>query len=341
MNPSVEEGFFVQVAVTNRCNLSCRHCYREVRKPYPSEFTTEELVGLFHQIRSLAQYLGRSPHLVLSGGEPLTRHDVGLLIQVAESMGIAADLNTNATLIEKEMAMALRQWGLNTVQVSLDGPSPEPHDAIRGPTNFHRAVSGIRHLLNQGMEVMIKVTLMPDHNTDQIPAFYSLANELGVQVLSFARLLPLGPGAKLSRWTPESYQEVLEAMGREAMKSPRTRTEIRDAGFNRAFSLNYPHLFQSEEGISFLAIDAEGTVLAGRRAPVVVGNVREHSLESIWQHPILQALRERQIKGKCATCELFEVCGGGSRAAAFAETGDILAPDPHCWYEPSRDKLPQ
>lgn len=329
-----EEGFFAQVAVTNRCNLSCLHCYRDLRKPFANELSTSELVDLLQQIRTHAVRLGRSPHVVFSGGEPLTRPDVGLLIQVAESLGISANLNTNATLIDADMARALYDWRVRAVQVSLDGPTPESHDQVRGRGNFSRAVMGITHLRKQGIEVMIKVTLMPGTNAHLLPEFYALAQRLDVQILSFARLIPIGPGAKLQRWTSESYRQALETISREAFLSLNLKTEIRDAGFDRAFALRYPHVFQSEEGLSFMAFDADGTAYAGRRTPIVLGNIREQSLGTLWEHPVLVALRERKIQGKCSHCELFDVCGGGSRAAAYGETGDYLAPDPHCWYEP-------
>lgn len=332
-----EDGFFAQVAVTNRCNLSCLHCYRDLRKPFANELSTSELIDLLQQIQALATRLDRSPHVVLSGGEPLTRPDIGLLVQVAESMGISANLNTNATLIDPQMAKALFDWGICVVQVSLDGPTPESHDHVRGRGNFARAVAGISHLRNQGIEVMVKVTLMPGTNTHLLPEFYALAQRLGVQVLSFARLIPIGPGAKLQRWTPESYRCTLETLSREASTSQGPRTEIRDAGFDRAFSLRYPHVFHSEEGVSFMAFDADGTAYAGRRTPIVLGNIRDTDLATLWEHPVLLALRARKIKGKCAHCEIFEACGGGSRAAAYGETGDYLAPDPHCWYEPGLD----
>lgn len=329
-----EDGFFAQVAVTNRCNLSCLHCYRDLRKPFANELSTGELTDLLQQIQAHAARLGRSPHVVFSGGEPLTRPDIGLLVQVAESMGISANLNTNATLIDPHMAKALFDWGIRVVQVSLDGPTPESHDHVRGRGNFERAVAGISHLRNQGIEVMVKVTLMPGTNTHLLAEFYALAQRLGVQVLSFARLIPIGPGAKLQRWTPQSYRSTLETLSREASASQGVRTEIRDAGFDRAFALRYPHVFHSEEGISFMAFDADGTAYAGRRTPIALGNIRDTDLVTLWEHPVLMALRAREINGKCSHCELYEACGGGSRAAAYGATGDYLAPDPHCWYEP-------
>ncbi|MNX89591.1 Cyclic pyranopterin monophosphate synthase 1 [compost metagenome] len=336
MEPAPDREFFVQISVTNRCNLSCRHCYRDVRTAFPDEYSTEELIGILHQVRDLAARLGREPNVLFSGGEPLSRPDLGLLVRVAQSLGIVTHLNTNGTLITPEMAAALKAWGILGVQVSLDGPTPETHDRIRGRGNFERALSGVRNLRAEGIEVMFKVTLMPGVNDTAIAPFYALANREGVRVLSFARLIAIGPGARLRQLTGAEYRAALDAISQEAAQSPFTRTEIRDAGFDRAFSLSYPHVFHSEEGISFMALDADGTAYAGRRTPIVLGNVRESSLEALWAHPVLEELRTRRITGKCAGCELFEVCGGGSRAAAYGTTGDYMAPDPHCWYEPGQ-----
>lgn len=334
MESAPDQKFFVQISVTNRCNLSCRHCYRDVRTAFPDEYSTEELIGVLHQVRDLAARLEREPNVLFSGGEPLSRPDLGLLIRVAQSLGIVTHLNTNGTLITPEMAAALKGWGILGVQVSLDGPTPETHDRIRGRGNFERALTGVRNLLTEGIEVMFKVTLMPGVNDAAIPRFYTLANREGVHVLSFARLIAIGPGARLRQLTGTEYRAALDAIAIEAARSPFTKTEIRDAGFDRAFTLDYPHIFHSEEGISFMALDADGTAYAGRRTPIVLGNIRESCLEALWAHPILEELRTRQITGKCANCELFAVCGGGARAAAYGTTGDYMAPDPHCWYEP-------
>ncbi|HEY9854691.1 MAG TPA: radical SAM protein [Stenomitos sp.] len=336
MGVSYDREFCVQISVTNHCNLSCRHCYRDVRKAFSDEFSTAELIDLLHQVRDLAHALEREPNVVFSGGEPLSRPDLGLLVRVARSLGIQTHVNTNGTLVTAELASALREWGILAVQVSLDGPTPESHDRIRGRGNFERTLQGVRHLLAEGIEVMYKVTLMPGVNQHLIPEFYALANREGVHVLSFARLIAIGPGARLQQMTMREYRETLEAIASEAHRSAFTRTEIRDAGFDRAFSLDYGQNFQSEEGLSFMAIDANGTAYAGRRTPLELGNWRDSSLAELWEHPILQELRSRRITGKCQGCELFEVCGGGSRAAAYGATGDYMAPDPHCWYEPGQ-----
>lgn len=336
MTVSYDREFCVQISVTNSCNLSCRHCYRDVRKAFSDEFSTAELIELFHQVRAMAEALGREPSIILSGGEPLQRPDLGLLVQVARSLGIDPHVNTNGTLVTADLAAALRDWGILAVQVSLDGPTPESHDRIRGRGSFARTLEGVRHLLGVGIEVMYKVTLMPGVNVGLIPEFYSLANREGVHSLSFARLIPIGPGARLQQMTMQEYRAALEAIAHEAAHSPFTKTEIRDAGFDRAFSLDYGQAFESEEGLSFLAIDANGDAYAGRRTPIKLGNWRESSLSELWQHPVLEELRSRRITGKCQRCELFAVCGGGSRAAAYGATGDYMAPDPHCWYEPGQ-----
>lgn len=335
MGVSYDREFCVQISVTNHCNLSCRHCYRDVRKAFDDEFSTAELIDLLHQVRDLAHRLEREPSVVFSGGEPLARSDLGLLVRVARSLGIETHVNTNGTLVTAELAAALREWGIHAVQVSLDGPGPESHDRIRGRGSFDRTSEGVRHLLEAGIAVMYKVTLMPGVNDRLVPEFYALANREGVHVLSFARLIAIGPGARLQQMTMQEYRAALEAIAHEAHRSAFTRTEIRDAGFDRAFSLDYGQNFQSEEGLSFMAIDANGMAYAGRRTPLALGNWRGSSLAELWEHPLLAELRTRRIHGKCQGCELFAVCGGGSRAAAYGATGDYMAPDPHCWYEPS------
>lgn len=335
---SPERELCLQIAVTNRCNLSCRHCYREVRQGFPDEWTTAQLITCLEQLAELARAEDRLPSVVLSGGEPLLREDLGLVVRVALSLGIEAHLNTNGTLLDPDMALALVGWGLGAVQISLDGPDAATHDAIRGRGAFVRAMQGVASARAAGLEVMAKVTLMPGRNLDKLAGFYALARAADIQVLSFARLIGIGPGARLQQLTMVEYRSALEAIARAAAATG-VRTELRDAGFDRAFVRDVPHRFSSEEGRSFLALDADGTAYAGRRLPLVLGNARLSTLSTLWAHPLLVELRERRVTGKCASCELFPTCEGGARAAAYGATGDPLAPDPHCWYAPGQGDL--
>ncbi len=321
----------LMLALTNGCNLACSHCYREDSRRFPDELGPIEVVRVLREFAELAHNEKRLGAVVFSGGEPLLARHLGIYVRAAYGLGLGARINTNATLATPAIAQGLAAWGVEHAQVSLDGPSPGEHEAVRGPGTWHATRRGVGNMLAAGVDVVLKVTLMPGRN-DRDPAGYlRVARQWGVRTVSFARAVPLGSGSNLGNYAPAQYRHVLENLA--AARVPGVIAEVRDATFDRSFLAGTPHRYFGEEGRIILAVDADGTCYVSRRLPLRLGNVRETPLAGLWTHPALEATRTGNLTGKCAGCDLREVCGGGSRAAAWAATGDPLAPDPACWVE--------
>jgi sulfatase maturation enzyme AslB (radical SAM superfamily) len=122
---------------TGRCNLHCCHCYAEAyRDLHPSK---EALLGI-------VSLLPEGINVNLVGGEVMVREDIYELIQACVQRGHRTSIATNATLINSGVAKALARAGVSTVSCSLDGPSPEVHDVVRGRGAFRRALKGILYL---------------------------------------------------------------------------------------------------------------------------------------------------------------------------------------------------
>ncbi|MBM3270926.1 MAG: radical SAM protein [Candidatus Sericytochromatia bacterium] len=333
------------LALTNACNLACLHCYREEAAAFPDELGPMEIVRVLREFGDLAAAEGRAGVVIFSGGEPLLSRLLGLYARTALGLGLGVRINTNAILATPAVSAGLFAWGIRFAQVSLDGATPEEHEAIRGGGTWELTRRGVVNLLAAGVDVAFKVTLIPGRN-DRDPAGYlRVARAWGVGRVSFARAVEIGPAGKLGRYTPEAYRQVLErlAAGRDLAERSSVRdfrrvksviAEIRDATFDRSFLTGEALSYQSEEGHSILAVDADGSVYGSRRLPLRLGNVREASLADLWRHPLLSAFRDSRRAGKCERCDLLAACRGGSRAAAWSATGDPAAPDPGCWVEP-------
>ena len=122
---------------TSRCNLFCRHCYRESgpENDRAGEMTTAEGRELIASIRRAGFRL-----LIFSGGEPLLREDIFDLVAAARDTGLMPAMGTNGTLLTGETAARLAESGLRGVAVSVDSLDREYHDAFRGtPGAFDRA----------------------------------------------------------------------------------------------------------------------------------------------------------------------------------------------------------
>lgn len=321
----------LMLSLTNGCNLACSHCYREESLRFPDELGPIEVVRVLREFAELAAAEKRQGAVVFSGGEPLLARHLGIFARAAYGLGLGARVNTNATLASPDVARGLSAWKIQNVQVSLDGASPAEHEAVRGPGTWHKTRRGVRNLLEAGVDVVLKVTLLPGRNDRDPAAYLRVARAWGVRTVSFARAVPIGSGAALGHYGPSQYRRVLEMLG--AARVPGVIAEIRDATFDRSFRLGGPHRYSGEEGRVILAVDADGTCYASRRMPLRLGNVRRQSLAELWAHPALVALREGEPGGKCGSCGLLEACRGGSRAAAWAKTGNPLTPDPSCWVE--------
>ena len=194
--------------VTKGCNLRCIHCRAtatELSSPY--DLPTTKALNLIKQVSQ--SFL---PILVLSGGEPLFRHDIFDLASYATSLGIRVALATNGTLVTKQMARQILDSGLRRVSISLDGADASTHDAFRGISGaFDAALRGFRNLRELGMSLQINMTIAR-HNARQLPAVLGLAKEMGADALHTFLLVPVGCGVDIAaeQMVPaEEYEEIL------------------------------------------------------------------------------------------------------------------------------------
>ena len=194
--------------VTKGCNLRCIHCRAtasELSSPY--DLPTTKALNLIKQVSQ--SFL---PILVLSGGEPLFRHDIFDLASYATSLGIRVALATNGTLVDKPMARRIQDSGVRRVSISLDGADASTHDAFRGISGaFDAALGGFRNLRELGMSVQINMTIAR-HNAHQLPAVLELAKEIGADALHTFLLVPVGCGVDIAaeQMVPaEEYEKIL------------------------------------------------------------------------------------------------------------------------------------
>jgi radical SAM protein with 4Fe4S-binding SPASM domain len=194
--------------VTKGCNLRCIHCRATATElSSPNDLPTTKALNLIKQVSQ--SFL---PILVLSGGEPLFRHDIFDLASYAACLGIRVALATNGTLVTKPMARKILDSGVRRVSISLDGADASTPDAFRGtPGAFDAALRGFQNLRELGMSLQINMTIAR-HNAHQLPAVLELAKEIGADALHTFLLVPVGCGVEIAReqMVPaEEYEEIL------------------------------------------------------------------------------------------------------------------------------------
>ncbi len=333
---------------TQACALACKHCRAEaVSAAHPNELTHEESRKLLRQIAEFGKPL---PHLILTGGDPLQRADLFDLIDDARQLGLTVSITPSATENLTFDALAkLKEHGVESFGLSLDGSNAARHEAVRGVEGcFEATLRAARFAAALGVPIQIN-TLVSEETIDDLPAIYELLKTFTVMRWSLFFLIEVGRGKVLQPISPErgeelmnwvydiaqvapfviktteapSYRRVaLNQMRREGMAS----VEIRRTSVYRGFGIRDGH------GIVF--VSNQGDIYPAGFLPLSAGNVRTDSLVSVYREsPLFRALHSPDaFKGRCGRCEYRVLCGG-SRARAFAATGDPLASDPFCCHE--------
>jgi radical SAM protein with 4Fe4S-binding SPASM domain len=343
--------------MTNRCNLSCSHCYIRAgpENNRNDELTTEEAKEFIDDLASM-----HVPLILLSGGEPLMRSDFWQLQEYAVARGIKTALSTNGTLITPDVARRLQKSGIEYVGISLDGACAETHDALRNAQgSFVRSVRALQTCIALGLHCGVRVTVTRD-NMHEISNLIDLSREIGVQRFCIYWLVPSGRGKALhdaKQLTPRDVEDILDVMYRRAIAS--------DPGEMEYLTVDAPQdsvwLLDRLQADGMPAYDDACTLLrymgggcsAGDRVANVdpagnvypcqfaqrdefrLGNIRERKFSAIWRdpdHPILAAFRRKSeaLQGRCGDCTAREICNGGCRIRAYERYGDLRAEDPFC-----------
>ena len=204
---------------TKACNLTCKHCRAVPQTSIgPHELQTDQALRLMDQIAEVSK-----PVLVMSGGEPLFRHDLFELGAYGVSLGFRMALATNGTLIDDRIARRIADTGFSRVAISLDGAKPATHDLFRGlPGSHAKALNGVRALREAGVSVQINSTIAK-HNVAELPAMLDLALGVGADALHLFMLVPVGCGLELAPTAmlpADEYERVLHWFDDQSKECP-------------------------------------------------------------------------------------------------------------------------
>ena len=324
--------------LTGVCNLACTHCYQDdhTGKPIPLP-QIEEILRKLQAFRAYHGEKGKG-HLTIAGGEPTTRRDLEDVIKLTRQYNFSLRMVTNATMIDLKRAKAMRRAGLKMVQVSLDGATRETHEAIRGKLSWDRTMKGIEALRKAGIFVILSMVMIPDHNLHECPALLDLSRKLGVWGVKFQRLVQRGHAAVNLKTQGQFYETFVKIL-KHAVDIKYKRFLM----FFEPLAHNLPNLHPELTKKLFLLVtdmchcdqtelmevDYNGDVYycrVGER----LGNVWEHDLVEVWEHPILNTIRTKMAKGACSGCDAWDDCRGGCPAVTYGLHEDVTAPDYAC-----------
>ena len=385
-----ESPFLAIWEVTQSCDLACKHCRAAAQPiPHPDELTNAEGKGLIDQIAEM-----QIPIFVFTGGDPLKRKDLFDLIRYAAGKGVRVAITPSATpLLTREAIFEMKEAGLVRLGISLDGSTPEIHDAFRGlPGAWARTIQAIEWANEAGIPIQVHSTISR-HNVHDLDNLCNLFEKLAIVMWNVFFLVPVGRGQLDDLLSGEEFERVFakiyelsqranfQIKTTEAMHYRRYLLQhnleerrvahgnlqghghghpgaMRPAPYKIGAAAAEPagEVFGYEpgtptadpatrnrswatrrvnDGKGFMFISHIGDVYPSGFLPIHAGNIRETPLADIYRNSsIFKALRDTsRLEGKCGACEFKEICGG-SRARAYAVTGDPLAQEPCCIYQP-------
>ncbi|HEX6135918.1 MAG TPA: TIGR04053 family radical SAM/SPASM domain-containing protein [Longimicrobiales bacterium] len=354
--------FIVIWETTQACDLACRHCRAEaVPQRHPDELTTAQAKRMLDEVRRFGPIV-----FVFSGGDCMKRPDLMELVEYGVKLGLRIAITPAATpLVTPEVLRRFKEAGVARLAVSLDGSCPAIHDDFRRvPGSFDWAVDILKEAQRAGLPTQVN-TVVSRHNLADFDALCDLMGPLGIVFWEVFFLVPTGRARPEDVAGADAFEAVFHKLHDLAETAPfqirataaphyaRVGIQRRVAARRSANgggpkpvvpTFNAPEPAPADrigrargvtEGDGFMFISHTGEVYPSGFLPHSGGNIAQVSPVEIYRNaPLFVQLRDRtQLKGKCGICEYRQVCGG-SRARAYAVTGDWLAAEPFCAHEP-------
>jgi len=352
--------FLVIWETTQACDLACRHCRAEAQpNRHPDELSTAEAKQLLRDVRRFGPII-----FVFSGGDAMKRPDIVELVAYGRELGLRMAITPATTpLTSRDKLEELKAAGLARLAVSLDGSHPGIHDEFRRVAgSFEHGIRILRTSQELGLSTQVN-TVVARHNLDDFDNLCALMRELGIVFWEVFFLVPMGRAKPEDVASAEEFERVFHRLYDLSKTAPfdikataapqysrvvlqRKVAERRNGGraessdvltdgaeislvdgIGRARGVN--------DGDGFMFVSHTGEIFPSGFLPVSAGNIRSSDLVDVYRHSSLfRTLRDRtQLKGKCGVCEYLPVCGG-SRARAYATTGDYLEAEPFCVHVP-------
>ncbi|MCK8603262.1 heme b synthase [Desulfoferrobacter suflitae] len=334
--------------VTRSCNLACVHCRAAAQdRPYDNELTTAEGLRFLDDVATFA-----SPIIILTGGEPLLRPDIFEIAAYGNLKGFRMTMAVNGTLLTPGIVRQMLDSGIQRISISIDGANAASHDAFRQVKGaFEAALRGISQARQAGLDFQINTTIT-HQNLHELKAIQQLAISLGAVAHHIFLLVPMGRGRDIAEQSisAEQYEQALHWFYEQKERVPlqlkatcaphyyrilrqRAKAEGKKVNF-QTFGLDAVTR-GCLGGVGFAFVSHVGRVQPCGYLELDCGNIRQQPFQEIWEESaIFKDLRDfKKYQGKCGRCRYITVCGG-CRARAYEATGNYLAPEPLCLFQP-------
>ena len=327
--------------LTYACPVQCPYCSNplQISANRKQELTTEQWIDVLGQARELG-----AVQLGFSGGEPLVRPDLAVLIQEATSLGFYTNLITSAIGLDAAKIAAFKAAGLNHIQISFQGSNQESNKKFGGTDSFRHKMEMTSEVIRQGIPLGLNFVLHRE-NIHQVGEFLETAELLGAEFVELANTQYYG-------WAKHNQQGLLPSR-KQVEDAERITNEFRSRhkGNMDVFFVapdyydDRPKKCSNGWATTFITVTPEGDVLPCHAAKVIPGldfpNVKQHKLSDIWRSSDLfnKYRGTNWMVEPCASCPERMIDLGGGRCQALMLTGDAANADPVCSLSPFHDRV--
>ncbi len=337
-DPPMEPLMAAYFTITRWCNLGCPYCFQGLNDRVNTEMTLEQARLALERIKAV----NPGCQIVVTGGEPFGHRRIFEIFDLIEELGLRFVILTNGTFIDEEVARRLTGYaGLEYVQISLDGATPETHEMTRGKGHFAKVMEGIRSVIAHKLTFKLAPTLH-EGNVHELRAIAELALDNGGWI-SPNELKELPHAGLNYEHISLSNESLLEAL-RDVNKYLIDRFGLaRFTELSRQYSRNDPEVcsvthpnsrFICAMAHSLVDVDWNGDVYPchlSKGPELVIGNVFEEDFDAIFARVEERGLRVKSHEIEaCSGCKFVSTCAGGCRAGAYFNYGTFQHQDELC-----------
>jgi radical SAM protein with 4Fe4S-binding SPASM domain len=336
---------------TVACNMRCMHCGSSCATALPDELTTDQALALCDDLGRLGLQW-----ITLSGGEPLTRKDWPLLAKRLQSNGIVTNMITNGWLLDDETVRTMRECGIGTVAISLDGME-ETHDSIRKAGSFTRNLKAFTLLKKHG-QYSGAITSINKKNIHQLPEIKNTLIAHGVNAWQLQICIPMGnmTNHRDELVEPKEVDGILDFCLETAQENKITVYPADCLGYYtekekliRSYSLgitNGGEWAGCNAGTRGFGILHNGDIIGCtsiRDRKFIEGNILQQSIVDLWNAPDAfkwsRGMKKSDLGGVCKTCTYGEVCLGGCPNTRLTMNSTMQSENPYCVYRTAMVQL--
>ena len=336
----IEPPLWLLAELTYRCPLQCPYCSNPLDyAKWSNELSTEQWVSVLRQARDLG-----AAQLGFSGGEPLVRQDLEELVREARKLGFYTNLITSGVGMDDARVGALKEAGLDHIQISFQASSAELNDMLAASNKaFEHKVAMAKAVKEYGYPMVLNFVIHRQ-NVEDVDKMLAMAEELNADYVELAN-------AQYYGWALKNRDQLMPT--REQLKvAEKVTQQFRETTQSKMqVYFIVPDYLESEPkpcmggwGSIFMSIAPDGAALpchSARVLPIEFPNVKTNSLKEIWyeSHGFNVYRGDDWMQSPCRTCAKKDQDFGGCRCQAYLLTGDATNADPVCSLSPFRDTI--